>query len=122
MTTGAPVRRETAAHRALALEAARQADSVLALFEREHPDDRRPRAAIEGIRAWAEGRQMLDLAEVRRLSLASHAAARSAATDVARFAARAAGQAVATWHVPAHADAVPDYVAKALAAAEATKA
>jgi hypothetical protein len=122
VTAGARVQRETAAHRALALEAARQAESVLALFEREHPDDGRPRAAVEAIRAWAEGRRALDLAEVRRLSLASHAAARSAATDVARFAARAAGQAVATWHVPAHAEAVPGYVAKALAAADATKA
>ena len=52
------------------------------------------------------------MAEVRRLSLGSHAAARGARTDAARFAARAAGQAVAVWHVPSHALAVPHYVRK----------
>ncbi len=54
------------------------------------------------------------MAEVRTLSLGSHAAAREAKTDAARFAARAAGQAIATWHVPTHAMAVPWYVCKAI--------
>jgi hypothetical protein len=53
------------------------------------------------------------MAEVRKLSLDAHAAARGAKTDAARFAARAAGQAVATWHVPTHALAVPIYARKA---------
>jgi len=47
--------------------------------------------------------------EVRELSLGAHAAARQAKSDAARFAARA----IATWHVPTHAMAVPMYVAKA---------
>ena len=51
--------------------------------------------------------------EVRKLSLDAHAAARKAKSNAARFAARAAGQAVATWHVPTHAMAVPIYAAKA---------
>ena len=55
-------------------------------------------------------------AEVRKLSLNSHAAARAAKTDAARFAARAAGQAVATWHVPTHAMGAPIYARKAIAA------
>jgi len=108
------VARESRAHRSLALKAARQAGRVLPIFEKEHPDDDRPRQAIESIRAWARGKLKLGMAEVRRLSLASHAAARAAKTDAARFAARAAGQAVAVWHVPNHALAVPYYVRKVI--------
>ncbi|RZI98222.1 MAG: hypothetical protein EON90_14310 [Brevundimonas sp.] len=117
MTGGPVVKRDTDAHRALARRAAEAAATVLDLFERETPGDPRPRCAIQAIDEWAEGRRDLNLAEVRELSLDAHAAARSATGDAARFAARAAGQAVATWHVPAHADAVPGYVAKARAAA-----
>ncbi|QNA85894.1 hypothetical protein G4G27_19355 [Sphingomonas sp. So64.6b] len=72
--------------------------------------------AIEAIRGWASGRRELSLAEVRKLSLGSHAAAREASSSAARFVARAAGQAVATWHVPTHATAVPAYATKAIAA------
>ena len=90
---------------------------MLPLFERERPRDGRPRAALEAIRAWARGRRSLGMAEVRKLALAAHAAARAATSDAARFAARAAGHAVATWHVPTHAMAVPLYAAKALLAA-----
>ncbi len=43
------------------------------------------------------------MADVRKASLASHAAAREVGEDdAARSAARAAGQAVATAHVPTH--------------------
>ena len=52
--------------------------------------------------------------EVRKFALDAHAAARKAKSDAARFAARAAGQAVATWHAPTHAMAVPMYVQKAI--------
>ncbi|RYG24894.1 hypothetical protein EON82_09080 [bacterium] len=93
--------------------AAREAGRVLPLFEKEHPDDNRPRLAVEAIRDWSRGQRDLGMAEVRRLSLDAHSAAREARTDSARFAARAAGQAVATWHVPTHAMAVPIYVCKA---------
>ncbi len=40
----------------VALRAADCAERVLPLFEREHPDDVRPRAAIEAARAWVRGR------------------------------------------------------------------
>jgi len=108
------VARNSREHRALAIKAAAQAQRALPYFEKEHPDDDRPRKAIAAIRAWAQGKLELGMAEVRRLSLGSHAAAREARTDAARSAARAAGQAVATWHVPNHASAVPEYVRKAV--------
>lgn len=103
-------------HRRFALLAATQARRVLSLFEREHPKDHRPRQAIAAIEAWARGKRKLGMAEVRRLSLGSHAAARGAGTDAARFAARAAGHAVATWHCPTHAMGVPIYACKAILA------
>lgn len=111
-----PIARNSEHHRQLALTAANEAAHALPLFEASHPDDPRPRLAVEAIRAWAQGERQLGMVEVRKLSLDSHAAARSASSDAARFAARAAGQAVATWHVPGHAAAVPMYVAKAIAA------
>lgn len=112
------VARESPEHVALALRAADEAEEVLALFEADHPDDNRPREAIEAIRAWAKGQRKLGMAEVRKLSLGAHAAAREAGSEAATFAARAAGHAVATWHVPAHAAGVPAYAAKAIAASE----
>lgn len=114
-----PIQRNSERHRKVALTAAEQAEVVLSLFEAGHPNDRRPRMAIEAIREWASGQRELSLAEVRKLSLGSHAAAREASSSAARFAARAAGQAVATWHVPTHATAVPAYAAKAIAAEKA---
>ncbi len=98
-----PVVRNSPEHRRLALMAADEAERVLMFFERENHDDDRPRLAIETIRDWANSKIELSMAETRKLSLDSHAAARSAKTDAARFSARAAGQAVATWHVPKHA-------------------
>lgn len=111
------VARNSPKHIALALRAADDAEAVLPLFEAARPDDRRPRLAIEAIRAWAEGKRELGMAEVRKLSLDAHAAAREAGTDAATFAARAAGHAVATWHVPTHASGAPAYAAKAMAVA-----
>ncbi len=110
------VTRNSDYHRWFALKAAKEAERVLPFFEDERPDDPRPRQAIEAIRAWAQGKAELGFPEVRRLSLGSHAAARAAKSQAARFAARAAGQAVATWHVPTHAMAVPAYAWKAIAA------
>jgi hypothetical protein len=109
------VARNSRYHRLLALRAAKEAEPALPIFEKERPDDDRPRQAI---RAWAQGKLELGMAEVRNLSLGSHASAREAKSDAAKFAARAAGQAVATWHVPTHAMAVPVYVCKAIAASK----
>lgn len=108
-----PFERNSRYHRLFALRAASFADRVLHFFERERPRDKRPRRAIEAIRAWARGKRQLGMKEVRCLSLGAHAAARAAKSDRARFAAGAAGQAVAVWHAPLHALAVPWYACKA---------
>jgi hypothetical protein len=108
--------RNSSYHRRFALLAAKEAERVLPFFEKERPKDKRPRRAIEAIMAWAQGKRKLGMAQVRKLSLDSHAAAREAKSDAARFAARAAGQAVATWHVPTHAMGAPMYAGKAILA------
>jgi hypothetical protein len=112
------VQRNSRPHRLLALEAAKNAAQVLPMFKRERPNDNRPRLAIKAIGAWARRKRSLGMVEVRKLSLGSHAAARAAKTDAARFAARAAGHVIATWHVPTHAMAATDYASRAFAAAE----
>jgi hypothetical protein len=89
-------------HRILALWAADCAEHVLAFFEEKHPADQRPRKALETCRNWAVTGEF-HMADIRKASLDSHAAAREAKDDAACFAARAAGQAVATAHVPTHA-------------------
>ena len=109
-------------HRLFARKAVLFATRVLPLFARERPDDERPRRAVDAIRAWAAGRRTLGMTEVRTLALAAHAAARASRSASARFAARAAGHAIATWHAPAHAMAVPWYAAKAVAADAAERA
>ena len=118
VTNQQAVKRETQEHKTLAFEAAREALRVLPLFESEHPHDDRPRKAIEAVKAWAKGTRELSMKEVRRLS---HAAAREATSDAARFAARAAGHAVATWHVPRHASGAHIYAQKAIAASQKSR-
>lgn len=106
-------------HRALALWAADCAEHVLAYFEQIHPEDKRPRLAIEAARAWARGD--LDITEARKAAFASHAAARDAKNPAAQAAARAAGHAVATAHLADHAPHAANYALKAAnAAAEYT--
>jgi hypothetical protein len=86
-------------HRLLALWAAACAERVLYLFEAGHPQDPRPRQAIEHARAWVRG-------EVRMMeSRAAGGHAMGAARDkrgAARHAAYAAGQAACVAHVAAH--------------------
>jgi hypothetical protein len=90
-------------HKTLAVWAIDCAKRVLPYFEAEHPEDLRPRAAIETLQAWIDT-GVFRMAVIRRASLASHAAAREIGRDnAARSAARAAGQAVATAHVSRHA-------------------
>jgi hypothetical protein len=87
--------------RALAVWAADCAERTLALFEGQAPDDTRPRAAVDGLRAFARGECRIGVA--RALSAQAHAAARAVADPAAVAAARAAGQAVAVAHMAAHA-------------------
>ena len=110
--------RDSYYHKLFGLKAAKEAARVLPLFEKAYPKDKRPSLAITAIKNWSEGKQELNMALVRKLSLDSHAAARMAKTEPAKYAARAAGQAVATWHVPTHALATFNYAAKAIAASK----
>ncbi|MEZ4861374.1 MAG: hypothetical protein R3C14_08710 [Caldilineaceae bacterium] len=108
--------------RALAIWAADCAERVLSLFEQAHPEDNRPRQAIEACRTWVRT-GVFTMADIRGASLASHAAARDAKDNSAAcFAARAAGQAVATAHVPQHAFGGAYYALKAVASANMTDA
>jgi hypothetical protein len=98
-------------HRLLAVWAADCAEHVLAYFEAIHPQDDRPRKAIEAARLWERGD--LAMADARKAAFAAHAAARAAAQPAARAAARAAGHAAATAHVAGHARHAAAYAVKA---------
>ncbi|MEX1208958.1 MAG: putative immunity protein [Acidimicrobiia bacterium] len=87
------------------------ADLTLSWFELAAPHDPRPRAAIEGARAFARGELRVGIA--RRLAAGAHAAARGVADPAATAAARAAGHAVATAHMASHALGAPAYAALA---------
>ena len=101
-------------HKTLGIWAADCAERVLPYFEKKHPEDTRPRKAIETLRKWVRT-GVFHMAEVRGASLAAHAAAREVAEDdAARSAARAAGQAMATAHVPRHSIAAAIYAATAI--------
>jgi hypothetical protein len=94
----------------LAPWAADCAERVLPLFEARAPADRRPRDAVDGLRAFARGE--LRVGAVRALAVAAHAAAREVGDPAAVTAARAAGQAASVAHMAAHARGVA-YAAKA---------
>lgn len=99
--------------RGLASWAADCAERSLHLFEQSHPDDRRPRKAIELARAWARGD--IPVSAARGGSSASNTAARATEEDSpARDAARAAGHAAAAAHNPGHALHAASYAVKAL--------
>jgi hypothetical protein len=86
-----PEAEQTPEHAALALQAADAAERVLPYFEGRHPDDPRPRRAIEAARAWARGE--ITVGEARAAALAAHAAARETPHAESRAAARAASMA-----------------------------
>lgn len=100
-------------HRLLALWAAVCAEHVLGLFEDVRPDDGRPRAAIEAIRAWVRGE--LRMMESRALGGHAMGAARDL-RGAPRFAAYAAGQAGAVAHVAEHDLGAAAYAIKAVRA------
>jgi hypothetical protein len=97
----------------LASWAADCAERSLHLFEESHPDDRRPRKAIDLARAWARGE--IPVSAARGGSSAANAAARETGEDSpARDAARAAGHAAAAAHNPGHVLHAAAYAVKAL--------
>jgi hypothetical protein len=101
-------------HRLLALWAAACAEHVLHLFESVQPSDRRPREAIEQIRAWACGQ--IRMSQSRAAGGHAMAAAREL-SGAARHAAYAAGQAAVVAHVAAHELGAAAYAIKAVRAA-----
>jgi hypothetical protein len=101
-------------HRLLAAWAADCAEHVLGYFCSQHPDDDRPRRAIEQARAWS--RDEISMTQAREAAYAAHDAAK-AATGAAREAARAAGHAVATAHMADHELGAAAYAIRAVRAA-----
>lgn len=92
---------EEAQQRGLALWAADCAERALPVFENAHPNDSRPRKAVEAGRAWARGE--IPLSAARGASSKANAAAREAEEkSPAREAARSAGHAAAAAHNPDH--------------------
>ncbi len=87
--------------RVLAGWAADCAERTLPLFEAKARGDKRPREAVDGLRAFA--RREMRIGELRALSARAHAAARDVTDPAAVAAARAAGQAAAVAHMGAHA-------------------
>ena len=110
--------RDSYYHKLFGYKAAKEAERVLKFFEKERPNDIRPREAIEAIMEWAEDKRTLGMKEVRKLSLNAHAAARDTKSNVAKYAAHAAGQAVGTWHVHTHALGAFGYAGKAIIASK----
>jgi hypothetical protein len=105
---------EAPQHRLLAAWAADCAEHVLDYFCSQHPDDDRPRGAIEQARAWSRGE--ISMTQAREAAYAAHEAAK-AATGAAREAARAAGHAVATAHMADHELGAAAYAIRAVHAA-----
>ncbi|MGF0115363.1 putative immunity protein [Promicromonospora sp. Marseille-Q5078] len=101
-------------HQMLATWAVACAEHVLPLFERERPDDPRPRDALGVARGWVRGE--VPMREAHRTAFVANAAGKGL-PDPARFAALAAGQAVAVAHVAAHDLGAAAYAIRAASAA-----
>jgi hypothetical protein len=106
-------------HRVLAKWATDCADRVLNNFEKNYPEDMRPREAIKAGRAWV--RKDIKMMEARKFGSASHAAAREAAQNPeSQAAARSAGHAAGTAHMARHAFYAATYAASSIRDASAS--
>lgn len=107
--------------RAVAEYAVACAEPALVIFRREHPEDRRPEAALAAARAFAEGGPRSRLQ--RTAAVDAFRAGREASTDAARYAALAAGDAAASayLHPIAKATQVGHILGAAAHAARATE-
>ncbi|GAB4071266.1 hypothetical protein GCM10028777_38960 [Angustibacter speluncae] len=90
-TTGGDVELTGEELRAVAAYVLESAAPLLPLFERERPDDPRPRTALDAARLFVHGAARSRLQRVT--SLDAHRAAREAPSEVARLVARSAGDA-----------------------------
>jgi len=101
-------------HKTLAIWAIDCVRRVIPYFEEKYPEDNRPGKAIEALQKWIDT-GLFKMADIRKVALYSHAAARGTGEDNAtRSAARAAGQAVATAHVKTHCIAASNYALQAV--------
>jgi hypothetical protein len=101
-------------HHLLALWAAACAEHVLPLFESARPQDRRPRQALDAVRAWVRGEARM----VQARAAGGHAmAAARVLQGPSRHAAFAAGQAAVVAHVAEHDLGAAAYAIKAAVAA-----
>jgi len=110
-----PLTRSEEDRRELILWAVACAERVLPVFERERPEDGRPRAALETALQFARGEIRVGVA--RKAAVAAHAAAREASSPGATAAARACGEAVSVAHMAAHARGAAWYALKIVALA-----
>ncbi|QIM15540.1 hypothetical protein G7067_02525 [Leucobacter insecticola] len=101
-------------HQLLARWAASRAEHVLPLFETEHPDDQRPRLAVEAAQSWASGG--MKMMQARAVGGHAMGAARPL-RGAARFVTYAAGQAACVPHVAKHDLGAAAYAIKAVRAA-----
>ncbi len=81
---GWPTRQE------LVLAACDCAETVLPIFEKKYPNDKRPRTAIETARKWAEGKASIEEVRAAYADTANAAYAAANADDAAAYAANAA--------------------------------
>lgn len=88
-------------HRTLVMWALDCAPRVLEIFERQYPNEARPRIALETARAWARGEVKMPAAK-KAIHSAHNAATEAEAFPAAQAAARAVGHAAATVHVETH--------------------
>lgn len=89
-------------HRTLVMWALECAPRILEVFEKQFPNDPRPRQALETARAWARGEVKMPIAK-KAIHAAHNAATEAAGSPSAEAAARAVGHAAATVHVETHA-------------------
>lgn len=80
--------------RAVAGFAAMCAQKALTLFERSHPEDPRPRSAVDAAKTFANGERRSNVQ--RSTAVAAHRASKEATDPVVQHAARAAGDAAAS--------------------------
>ncbi len=102
-------------HQRMTLWAADCAAHILDHFESHHPQDPRPREAIEAARGWV--RETTSAQQARDASFGSYAAAREACHPAAHYAARAAGHAAESAHAMEHARHAAAYAVTAAAEA-----
>lgn len=103
---------ELTIHHELAQWASDCAERTLNLFEELHPDDGRPRFAIDTLRAWSRNEKTM--VECRQAAFSAHDAAREAEEPQAKAAARACGQAAGVAHMYTHCPNAADYAIKAV--------